>query len=102
MNDTRRLWVTVLYASWAIAFGYSFFAFWTTVPEGDGFVRGANRVGAYLGWQGIAGMVALALWGVGRGWPKGAPARRLTAVPLGLALLQAAGILAIIVWARYG
>ncbi len=101
MSDTRRLWVTVLYASGALAFGYSFIAFWTTEPEGEGFVRGFNKVGVYLGWQGIAGMVALGLWGVGRGWPKGAPARRLTAVPLGLALLQVAGIIGVMLWARY-
>ena len=102
MSDGRRFLATCLAALWLMAFCYAFVAFWTTAPEGEGFVRGLNKPLVYLGWQGIAGMLALALWGVGRGWPKGAPARRLTAVPLGLALVHAVGIVVIMVWAGYG
>lgn len=102
MTDGRRLWVVILFALWFLAFGYAFVAFWITPPEGDGFTRGSNRVLSFLGWQGIAGMIAVALWGVGRGWPKGAPARRMTAVPLALALLLVAGIIGVIAWARFG
>ena len=102
MSDGRRLWVICLFAAWFLTFGYSFVAFWTTPAEGEGFVRGMNRPLVYLGWQGIAGMIAVALWGVGRGWPKGASTRQLTAVPLVLGLLQVAGIIGIIAWARFG
>ena len=77
VSDARRLWVVILFALWALAFGYAFVAFWITPPEGDGFTRGSNRVLSYLGWQGIAGMIAVAVWGVGRGWPKGRGARSL-------------------------
>ena len=102
MTDGRRLLLTVLMAVWVLVFGYAFVAFWTTAPTGDGFGRGLNRVVTYLGWQGIAGMLAVAIWGVGRSWPKGAGARRLSAVPLALALLHAVAIAAIVAWARFG
>ena len=102
MSDGRRLLLTGLMALWALAFAYAFVAFWTTAPSGDGFGRGLNRVVTYLGWQGIAGMLAVAIWGVGRGWPKGSSARRLSAVPIALALLHALAIAAIVLWARFG
>lgn len=102
MSDARRFWVTLLFALWALAFGYAFVAFLTTAPTGEGFVRGSNRVLAYLGWQGIAATLALGLWGAARGWPRGTSARRLSAVPLLLALLHVAAILGVIAWARLG
>mgnify|MGYP001814932194 FL=1 len=99
-TDGQRLMLTVLLALWVIAFGYAFYAFATTIPGGGGFVRGMNRVTAYLGWQGIAGMVAIALFAVGRVWPKGSAVRRMTVVPIALAILHIAGILGVILWAR--
>lgn len=90
----------VLYAAWVLAFGYSFAAFALAEPTGDGFVRGMNRVAALFGWQGIAGVLAIAIWGVGRQWPKGSPARRISLVPIGLALAQVAGVIGLIVWAQ--
>ena len=101
MSDGRRFLATCLAALWVLAFLYAFVAFVTTPPEGEGFVRGMNKPMVYLGWQGIAGMLALALWGVGRGWPRGASARRLTAVPLGVAGLHVIGIVAIFFWAGF-
>ncbi len=91
----------ILFAAWVLAFGYAFVAFWTTAPTGEGFTRGTNRVVTYLGWQGVAGMVAIAVWGVGRGWPKGSSARWLSVVPMALALLHVAAIVAIVLWAGY-
>lgn len=102
MSDGRRFLATCLAALWLLAFLYAFVAFWTTPPEGEGFVRGMNKPIVYLGWQGVAGMLALALWGVGRGWAKGSSARRLTSVPLALALLHVVGIVVIFFWAGYG
>ena len=89
----------MLLAAWLFAFGYAFFAFATSLPEGDGFVRGMNRITAYLGWQGIAGMTAIALFAVGRGWPKGSAVRRMSVVPLGAAALHVVAIVGIILWA---
>jgi len=100
-DDARRLWVMFLLALWAMAFAGAFAAWWLTPPSGDGFTRGMNRITIFLGWQGIAGMLALATWGVGRGFPKGSPARRLSRWPLALALVLVAGLVALILWARF-
>jgi hypothetical protein len=102
VNDTKRLILTVLLAAWVMAFAYAFVHFATVLPTGDGFHRGANRITGYLGWQGIAGLVALAVFAVGRGWPKGSGVRRLTWVPLALALAHVAAIVAVIIWAGFG
>lgn len=99
--DTTRLWLMVFLAAWAVAFVYAFAAFFGTAPTGDGFTRGLNRVVAYLGWQGVAGMLALAAFGVGRRWPRGAPVRRLSAVPLAIALVHVVAIAGIVLWAGY-
>ena len=100
MSDARRFWVTLLFALWALAFGYAFVAYMTTPPSGDGFFLGLNRALVYLGWQGIAGLLALGLWGVARGWPRGTSARQLSGIPLFLAVLHVALALAVFVWGR--
>ncbi|MEL6642932.1 MAG: hypothetical protein AAFQ79_03285 [Pseudomonadota bacterium] len=100
-GDGRVLVLMFLFALWLLAFGYSFVAYTTTEATGDGFVRGVNRVGAFFGWQGVAGLLAIAIWGVGRRWPKGSPVRRMSLIPIGLALLLVAGVVGVIVWARF-
>ncbi|MEO0692488.1 MAG: hypothetical protein AAFY90_06405 [Pseudomonadota bacterium] len=99
-NDTRMLLLIGLGAVWVLAYGYSFAVFALTEPTGDGFVRGMNRVRVFFGWQGVAGMLAIAIWGLGRQWPKGSPARRISLVPIGLALLLIAGISGLILWTQ--
>ena len=100
MSDSRRFILSVLIAAWVLAFVYSFVVFWITPAGGDGHARGWNRVSAYLGWQGIAGMLSVAVWALGRSWPKGGSMRRLTIFPLVLAILHLAAICGVIVWAR--
>ena len=102
MNDRKRPVVTLLLALWAMAFGYAFYHFATAVPTGDSFLRGMNRVLGYLGWQGVAGMIALAVFALGRDWPKGSPVRKITFVPLFLAILHVWAIIGVIAWARFG
>ena len=99
--DSRRLWLMVLTALWVMVWGGSFVAFVLTEPAGEDFVRGFNRVATFLGWQGIAGVLAIAIWGVGRGWRRGSPPRRLSRVPLTLAILLLLAILALMGWAVY-
>lgn len=99
-TDGQRLLLTVLFAAWLIAFGYAFFTFATTLPQGGGFLRGMNRVTGYLGWQGIAGMISIAVFAVGRRWPKGTAVRRMSIVPIAVAILHVAVITGVIVWAR--
>ncbi len=101
MTDAPRFVITVLMACWALAFAYAFWAFATTEPTGDGFARGVNRISAYLGWQAIAGMFAIAIAAVGRGWPKGSGVRRLAWVPLGLALTHVAAVVGLFAWAQF-
>ena len=84
-DDTRKFIMMVLIALWAAAWGYSLVAVFAD-PTGDGFSRGLNRVKGFLGWQGIAGMIALALWGVGREFDRNSGLRRISGVPLGMAL----------------
>ncbi len=101
-DDARRLWLMILLALWLMTFAGSFAAWWLTPTTGDGFVRGMNRVTTFLGWQGIAGMLALGIWGMGRGFPAASPARRLSRWPLGLAGLLVAGLAGLVLWARFG
>lgn len=99
-GDRQRLLLTALFALWVFAFGYAFFIFATTTPTGDSFTRGMNRITSYLGWQGVAGMISIALIAIGRSWPKGSAVRRMSGVPLTLAVLHIAAIIGIILWAR--
>ena len=98
----RPLWLlAILLAAWALAFAWSGSAGLTTQPNGDGFARGLNRVGVFLGWQGVAGLIALAAFAVGRGWPKGSGIRRVSAVPFWFAIVLVAALLALVAWARF-
>ena len=94
-----RLLLTVLAAVWLMAFVYSFASFLIVEPEGSGFTRGLNRVKVFLGWQGIAGVAGIAIFGVSRAWPRESPIRQAGMVPVGLALLLVLGILGVIGWA---
>ena len=91
----------VLFALWLLVFGGSFAAYTFTEPTGEGFVRGMNRVVSFLGWQGLAAAFAVAIWSVGRHWPKGSAARRLSQIPGGVALLLFATIAGVILWAGF-
>ena len=98
-GDGKRLILMVLLALWVAAWGLSVAQLFAA-PTGDGFTRGMNRMSGFLGWQGVAGMIALALWGVGRGLPKGSGARRISAVPLGMTLAVLAALVGVVLWAR--
>ena len=98
VTDVRRLLLMVLYAAWAICFAYAFVAYARAPYEGPGFPDGLNKPAVYLGWQGIAGMLAIAVFALGRAWPKGGAVRSLTAVPLGLAVLHILLIGGVLIW----
>ena len=46
--------------------------------------QGISNLQTALGWQGIAGMIAFAIWAVGFGLPSENGVKRLSAVPLGM------------------
>lgn len=98
-NPEPRLLLTVLVAFWVMAFAYSFVAAGSAASTAEGLAAAAVVLGTFLGWQGVAGLFALAAFGVSRAWPKGSTARRLGSVPLGLAGLILLGFLALIAYA---
>ena len=95
MSDKREpvLILTLLLAAWALAFGWSLIGAYLATPTGDGFTRGLDRLTHFLGWQAIAGLVGLAVFGVGRSWPKRSGPRRVSVWPLRLALLLLAALM---------
>ena len=98
VTDARRLLLMVLYAGWAICFTYAFIAYARAPYEGPGFPDGLNKPAVYLGWQGIAGMLSIAVFALGRAWPKGGAVRSLTAVPFVLAVLHILLIGGVLMW----
>ncbi len=99
-SDSVRFVFTALYAGWVIVFAYAFVAYVRAPYEGAGFPDGLNKPAVFLGWQGIAGVLAFAVFGVSRLWPRGASARTLGAVPLIVAVVLAAGVVGFVVWAE--
>lgn len=88
VSDGRLFLLMAVYAAWVIVFVYSFVAFARAPIEGAGFPDGLSRAAVYFGWQGLAGTLAIAVFGIGTGWPKGSAVRRLAALPLVPALLH--------------
>lgn len=88
-------WAVLLFCVWGGLYGASFVAATWTAPAGDGFVRGLNRLGVFMKFQGAAAVVALVLWRVGCRLPQGWP-RWLSRAPallaLGLVLLVAGAV----------
>jgi len=66
----RRAWAWAVFAIWLVLFAGAFAAFALTPPTGDGFVRGMNRVGAFLGWQLAATVAAAVSFALVRGCPR--------------------------------
>lgn len=95
-----RAALIVLTLLWLAAYAASFWGLIMLEPTGDSFLRGANRVMAFLGWQTAAGMVGILLWLTGRSLPRGSPARWLSRVPALLALALALFIVGLIAWAN--
>lgn len=93
-DDGARLWLTVLFAAWVMAFVFAFYAYAVTSTHPNS----APRTMAFLGWQGVAGIIAVGIFGISRQWPTGAAVRKLGAVPLILAALLALGILGMVFW----
>ena len=98
-QDAKRFAMLGLLTLWTVLWGLSFYVFVTSEPTGDGFVRGLNRMTAFLGLQSAAALPAFAAWWLGRQWPKGSGVRMVARVPLQLALGLAAVIGGLILWA---
>ena len=95
------LLLTVLATCWLIAFVYSFVEAGIAARTATDLSATAGVFGTFLGWQGVAGLFALACFGVSRAWAKGSGVRRLGALPLGLAVLLLLGFLASVVFVSF-
>lgn len=91
-SDIRRFLLILIGAVWLMSFVYAFMAHSDTHFEWAPIV--------YLGWQGIAGMAAVALYGIGSAWEKGSAVRRLSRVPVVLALLHVIAISALLIFSE--
>ena len=88
-GDGQRLMLTVLFAVWVVAFAYAFVAY------ANG---GTEKVSQFLGWQGVAGLCAIAVFGVSRSWPKGSAVRQLALAPVGFAVLVVVAMVVVRIW----
>ena len=101
VSDGRRLLLLILCALWVLVFAYAFVGL-LRAPLTGGLPDGGNRPMVYLGWQGIAGMLAVAIFGVGRGWPRGSSVRGMTTVPLVIAILLLVALGGLNLWSGAG
>jgi hypothetical protein len=104
MTDKRkRLFCSLTLAIWTALFTLSFVLFFTLEPTGDGFVRGFNRIGAFLTWQGFAFIVAIIAWLAGRGLSSETPGLRwLCRTPAIIQSLMVLLLIGVILLARFG
>ena len=80
--ERRLLALMVLLALWLAAGIVSVMVLLRSQPLGPGL----SPMQGFLGWQGVAGMLGFGCWGIGMGFPRGSPVRRVAAIPLAVAL----------------
>lgn len=90
----------VLLLAWAVAFIGSFVAFRLTASDEVGLAAGLNKVGMFLGWQAVAGALALLAALSTRHVPRGSRLRWLGLAPLGVLLLLLVAFAALVGWAN--
>jgi hypothetical protein len=90
--------LTLLYSLWLLSFVYSFVRFFTIEPVVIDSEASMERIMAFLGWQGIALVLAVAVWAMGRRWSRRSSVRRLTLLPIGLAFLLSGALFGAVLW----
>ncbi len=92
-----RLLLTVFLAAWVMVYCYSLFGL-PALFAARAAVGGLDLSQAvhFLGWQGVAAVIAFAVNGVSRLWPRGSSTRQLGGLPLLLALLLVAVLAAMV------
>lgn len=91
----------ILLMVWAAAFAWSFISFSTAAPTGDGFTRGLNRVTGFLGWQGLATILAVAVWITGRGANLTGLQKWISRTPALMALALVLAVLSLVLWSVF-
>jgi len=84
-HDTGTLVLMLLLAVWLLAYGISIRALLITPDIAAATLPTFKRGVGFLGWQGVAGMVAFGCWGIGRSYPRSSGIRQVSAVPLAMA-----------------
>lgn len=87
-------------AGWAVAFFGAFAAFYFTPSRDFGLAAGWNKVGVFITWQAVAGVLALACALLSRGVPPGRALRWMGLIPVALTTLLIAAIAALVFWAN--
>ena len=90
----------ILLAAWTVAFLGAFLAFYLTPASDFGLAAGWNKVGVFMGWQGVAAVLAILAAVASRAVPKGERLRWIGLVPVGFLILLVAGVVGLIVWAN--
>lgn len=95
------IWLRVILALWLLSFAASFVITAHTAPSDFGLTAGLNRIETFLGWQLAAAFLGVLAWLAGNRQTRGSVLRRLSRVPLALFALFVAGLVAVILWARF-
>lgn len=85
-TDIRSLLLMALLALWLAAWMFSFYQYLATPDQTAATLPRLSRTIGLLGWQGIAAVLAFGCWGVGWSFSKGTGIRRISSVPLWLAM----------------
>ena len=91
---TRRKLTLSLLCLWLLIWGMSVGVTYLTAPTGDGFTRGMNRLALLAGGQGLAALIGVTTFIISRPLPASDRLRRAAWVPLILALLLVAAMVA--------
>jgi hypothetical protein len=99
---TRTRLATLTLGIWTVLFVLSFVLLFSLEPTGDGFVRGLNRIMAFLTWQGIAFVAAIVALLAGRGIDNETPGTRwLSRIPVIIQSLMLLAVVGLILATRF-
>ncbi len=104
MDEDRQANLTfalmLLLALWLGAYGYSVVVLLSAPPRPGTVALASRSTSGFLGWQGVAGMLAFGCWGIGWGFEKGSDLRRISAVPIVLAAALVLVLLGMVLFGR--
>ncbi len=66
MHSVLKILIWVCFIAWVFCLAQGSISYMTLEAVGSGFTRGSNRIGAFLRWEGLGLIVALASFVLGR------------------------------------
>jgi hypothetical protein len=94
---SRANGIPLLFALWALIWLGSILVPMFQPPTGDGFTRGLNRIGTFVGFQIAAGVIGIMILALR---PATGPFRRLSVLPIAMAGALIVALTALLLWAR--